>query len=185
MNFLADIRMWLSPRSKVFWVLVVLACYTLAGFFLVPWLLKSNINQLAQQFTTRGAEVNKVRFNPWTLRLQTDGLVLRDTDQAELAAIDQLVVDLETRSIVQLALVFKEISLTNPHLNLIRYKFADTNFGRMLADIEAAAPPETETTAENSELPRVVIDNFTIANGSANVRDELPETPFETHAGAD
>lgn len=177
------IQAWLSPRKIWFWLLALLACYTLAGFFLIPWLIKNNINELAQQFATRSAEVREVRFNPWTLRLQANGLVLRDTDQAELAAVEQLVVDVEVRSVAQLALVFKEISLTDPHVNLIHYKFADTNFGRMLADIEAVTPPEPKTASEDSELPKLVIDNLTIANGSARFRDEFPATPFETSLG--
>jgi len=180
---LIDLQAWRSPRNKRFWLLAIALAYTLAGFFLVPWLLKANVGELSQRFIMRTADVQDVRFNPFTLRLQIDGFTLADTDKSELAGFEQLVVNFELRSALKLALVFSEISLRSPHINLIRYAFADSNVGRMLADIEASSPADPQAESQDSGLPRLIVDNLGLSDGTLTFRDELSQSAFETRLG--
>ncbi|NOR18522.1 MAG: DUF748 domain-containing protein, partial [Xanthomonadales bacterium] len=177
---LKDKGTWHNPRKKRFWALVLVVLYTLTGFFLVPWAIKKELPALAQKFLLRDAQVQEIRFNPWTLRLQANGFELNDLDGSKLASFDELVVNLQMRSIFQFALAFHEVSLTAPEFHLTRYAFADSNFGRMLNDIEAAtktAAPEEVT--ERTGL-RLVIDKLDIKEGLINLSDEMPDTNFNT-----
>ncbi len=186
---LKDLSGWLSPRNKRFWLLAAILLYTVAGFLVLPWALKSQISTLTQSFAARDATVGEVRFNPWTLRLQAnDFVLLDDSSDTPLASFSELVVNLETRSLLKLAIVLSEFSLSKPEINLTRYGFADTNFGRMLEDIEAAeaaaaeqdGQPASADAAEEDGGLRLIIDNLQISEGALNLADQMPNTPFNT-----
>ena len=181
---LKDITTWYSPRKKRFWALVLVASYTLAGFFLVPWALKKELPGLAQQFLLRDAQVQRVQFNPWTLRLQASKLEVTDEDGSRLANFEELVVNLQLRSILQFALVFDEVSLTAPEFHLVRYAFGDSNIGRILNDLEANAATEEDAKetepSDTDEGFRLVIVNLNIIDGRIQLSDAMPDTDFNT-----
>jgi hypothetical protein len=174
---------WYNPRKKRFWALLIVASYTLIGFFLVPWVIKSQLPGLAQNFLARDAQVQQVSFNPWSLRLKANGFELRDNDSSKLAAFDELIVNLQVRSIFQFALIFHEVSVTEPEIHLVRYAFADTNVGRILNELEAksasAEITQTDESATETGL-RLIIDNLNIDSGRIQLSDKMPDTHFET-----
>lgn len=180
MQSLTDIRAWLSPRSARFWVVILLVLYTLAGFFLVPWLIKRELPAFAQNLVQRPASVTAVRFNPWTLALEADDFELRDTDGSELLGFDKLRLNLQLSSIFRRALVFREVQLTAPAVNLVRDGFADTNLGRLAAAASGPADGTMADTADDSELLRLVIHELQIIEGAVDVTDRMPATAFET-----
>ncbi len=180
MKPLADFRAWLSPRNARFWVAILFIVYTLAGFFLVPWLLQRELPAFAQNLVQRDAIVEKVRFNPWTLALEAEAFRLRDTDGGALLGFDKLRLNLQLSSIFRRALVFREVQLTAPAVNLVREGFADTNLGRLAA---AASGPVDGTMADaddDSDLLRLVIHDLQIIEGAVDVTDRMPATAFET-----
>lgn len=183
---LADITQfntWFDYRRVRFWVLVVCVLYALAGFFGLPWALQKFGPDLAKDFTQRELTIGDVSFNPWTLRLEVKEIALLDPDGGELATVGSAIVNVTTTDVFQLALGFDEITLNQPRINLKRYAFADTNWGRMLNDIEAAeaanppAEPEPEPDPDAGPL-RVDITRLSIFAGSVVLADDIPETPF-------
>lgn len=179
MTPLTDFRAWLSPRHLRFWGLVLLILYTVAGFFLVPWVIQRELPGFADSMVQRPASVAAVRFNPWTLALEADGLELNDTDGSPLIGLAGLRINLQVASVFRRALVFKEVRLDSPSINLVRDGFADTNLGRLAA---AASGPETETVEpeDDSALLRLVIESLVIDAGTLEVTDQMPATPFNT-----
>jgi len=177
---LTQLATWYSPRRKRFWVLILIVSYTLAGFFLVPWIVKNELPGLAQNLLLRDAQVQQVRFNPWTLRLQANGFELIDNDKSQLASFDELIVNLQVRSIFQFALVFDEVSLTAPRFHLVRYAFADSNVSRILDDLEANAANDTEAGTAAADDFRLVIDDLNINDGLIQLSDAMPDTDFNT-----
>ena len=105
LSAITDLRAWYNPREKRFWLLLLVLSYTLAGFFLAPWLLKRELPAITQHFLQRTGQFEEVKFNPWSLRLQANDFKLRDTDDSVLAEFDELVINLQVRSLFQMALV--------------------------------------------------------------------------------
>jgi hypothetical protein len=81
----------------------LLAAYTLAGFWLVPLLIKHQVPTLGQTELARQVTIGEVSFNPYTLRLQVQDLRLSEADGAPLLAIGQLAVALQWQSLVRRA----------------------------------------------------------------------------------
>ena len=73
-------RKWFDPKRKRFWAIALVLFYTLAGFFGVPVLVKSQIVAMARDDLGREARIQRVRFNPYVLSLEISGFRLTDPD---------------------------------------------------------------------------------------------------------
>ena len=167
---------------KTTWLLVIVVVYTLLGFFVVPPVLKSILPDLVRDNLQRDSTVAEVRFNPWILELELSDLRIADDQGGELASVDRLVVNLETLSLVRLALVFHAVTVDTLELNIVRYAFDDSNWGRVLADIDAAAaaaPAEPEPAEDDGGL-QFRVGTLAIANTAINIRDEARDEAFAT-----
>jgi outer membrane protein OmpA-like peptidoglycan-associated protein len=176
---LTDYQAWLSPRQARFWLVIAALVYTLAGFLLLPWLLQRELPGLAQDFLQRDAAVAQVRFNPWSLALEADALQLTELDGGELIRVGQLRVNLQVSSLFRRALVFHEVALIEPVINLVRDGFGDTNLGRLAADA-SGEPKSSQSPEEEAGLLRLVIAQLQIDAGRVDITDEMPDTPFNT-----
>ena len=104
-------RKWIDPHRKRFWAVVLLALYTLTGFFLVPVLVKSLAINVARDDFGREASIERVRFNPFVLSLEISGFTLTDPDGVKHAGFDRFFVNMQLSGLFRWAWTFREISL--------------------------------------------------------------------------
>ncbi len=142
----------------------LLAMYTVAGFWLVPLVIKNQVPKLAQSELARQAAIGEVSFNPYALRLEAHDLRLAEADGAPLFAIGNLAVQLEWKSLVMRAWSFAEIRIAAPSARLAIAPDGKFNLAELLATL--ARRPHTSTA-----LPRVSIERFTLEQGKVEVRD--------------
>ena len=174
---------WINPGRIRFWAIVLIVLYTLAGFFLVPALIKSTVIKRLAGDLGREARIQKVETNPYALSLRVSGFALDDTDGVELASFDELFVNFQASSLFRWALTFKEIRLDGFHALLERYAPGDSRLTRLLADAAANRPPEEIENEEISGLPRLLIHKLSLNEGRATFRDDVPETPVQLDIG--
>lgn len=169
-------RQLLSPRRAPFWIIAALLVYTLAGFFLVPVVIRQQLVALVGSTTTGQASLEAAEFNPFVLSARLVGLEVRDASGERVIALDDGFVNLQLSSLFRLALVFREITLSGLAVNAHRYADGTTNIGKLL---DVPAPP-AEPAEDSGELPRLVVDALALVDGSIDLRDEGVPTPFET-----
>lgn len=178
-----SLKSWYNPHSKRFWGLLLITAYSLMGFILIPWVMHKQVPVLSQEFLKRDTEVERIRFNPWTMRLQLDMLRVLDEQQAPLLTFDQLVVNLSISSVWQLAADFDEIKIETPVVYLQRYSIEDSNIGRLISAMEGNASDitdgATETGSNEHGALRLLIDRFSIINGMIDIRDAVPSPHFD------
>ena len=90
------------------------AFYAIVGFFVVPKVARGQIEKRSRTILHREARVRRVRFNPFTLAGQVEGLDLKDRDGAALFKIDRLAADLQVSGLLKRAWRFREIVLDGP-----------------------------------------------------------------------
>jgi len=171
---------WLNPRNKRCWLVCAALLYSLLGFLLAPWLIKDQLPEMSQNFIKRTATIEKASFNPWTLSLRVEGLNIADSDNSTLAEAESLLVNLQLRSLFRLALVFGEVELVQPSLQLVRYDLENSNISHLIDDLSASSGTSTEP---NSEPLRLIIDGLKISGGEAQLTDLFNSEKFSTTLG--
>src|SRR5215467_10357807 len=117
------------PRFIPRWVLVTLAvlvllvaAYTLAGFFLVPRLVATYVPRYVEQQLKRRAQIGEIRTNPLRLTVDIKNFRLTEADGSPLLGFDRLFVDFAlAKSIVHAAWTFAEIRLESPRIDAVMF----------------------------------------------------------------
>lgn len=118
--------------------------YTLAGFWGLPYLIKSKVPALLQAELGQPARLGEVRFNPFTLRLEAHDLVLGREDPRPMASVKLLVVDMEAESLWRLALVCREVTLEEPFLKVVLREDGSLNLTDLGSRQDASPLPAQE-----------------------------------------
>jgi len=161
----------MSNRSwRARWTLgigIALIVYTLAGFFLLPAIIKSQMLKRLPALTQRAVTVRQVKLNPFTLALTIRGFTLKETTGDVFYSFDELYVKLRLISIFKRVFVFKEIRLKKPFGSVIFQQDGEFNFSNLLG----ALPPESKTKIESHELPRFVVERLSLEDGALMFHD--------------
>jgi len=113
--------------------------------------------------------VGKVSFNPYTLRLEAHDLALHDGPEAggaPLLSLNQLVVQLEWRSIALRAWSLAEVRLTGPVAKLSIAPDGAFNLAALLASWKQHHPDKPD-----SAMPRLLLRHFVLEQGMLDWQD--------------
>ena len=146
---------------------VLMGAYAVAGFWLLPLVIRNQIPEFGHSELARRATIGEVSFNPFTLRLGAQDLRLAEADGAPLFAIGKLAVELQWKSLVRRAWSFAEVRITAPSANLAIAPDGKFNLAELLATLERR-PHEAST---DTSLPRLIIGRFALEQGRMEMRD--------------
>jgi len=176
-------KKWVDPHRKRFWAIVLLVLYTLAGFFLVPMLVKSQIVTIARDDLGREATVRQVRFNPYVLSLEVSGFALADPDGATVVGFERLFVNLQLSSLIHWAWTFREISLDGFDMLFERFARGDSRLTRLQADIAARSTPDEAAAEDAGGLPRLLVHDLALNEGRIRFHDDVPADTVDLEFG--
>jgi Domain of Unknown Function (DUF748) len=171
-------RFWSRPLRRWKWlvggVTGVFLVYTLAGFFLVPRIIDSQIRTRARDSLHREARTADVKFNPFTFATTIRGFTLLDRDGTDLLTFDRLFVDMEPTGLFRRAFLFREISIDRPVVT-----------ARIMPDgkpsiADLMESPPTNPGAAPSQPPRVIVNHLTVSGGVVNFKDAARQPAYET-----
>ena len=156
-RLLKDYRIWLG--------LLVLG-YTLAGFLLVPWAVKSQLLSYLREDRGLRAELARVEFNPFLFRLSLHGLAVREPEGGPIAAFAEAYVDFDPSWLVRGIWRFQVLRLSAPQVDLQRAASGSWNVAALLP------PPAPQPAAEEEGgLPRVSIGLVEVEAGRVGYAD--------------
>jgi hypothetical protein len=147
--------------------------YALAGAWLLPSVIKSQLPKYAETELERKASIGQLSFNPFTLRLEAQDVRFTEADGAPLLAVGGLAVEMQWRSLFRRAWSFAEIRITQPAVQLAIAKDGKFNIAEFLKTLEKHKKPDEP----DSPMPRLVIEHFVLDNGQVAMHDK--------HAGYD
>ncbi len=174
-------RAWLDYRRKRFWAVAVLLAYGLAGFFVVPPILRGQVVSALSKSLERPVTLDRAGFNPFTLGVDLYGLKITEKDGAALLGFDRLHVRLSPSSLWKWAWSFGNITLEGFKGDIIRYAQGDTNLGRL---VQTLSPKKNPTKpARDEQGTRLIISHLSIKNAGATFTDRDQPTPFTTRIG--
>src|SRR5690606_35832822 len=148
-----------------------LAFYALIGFFILPGVALRIANQQLAQHATVPAQLERLEFNPFTLRLDLHGLRIGESATPQLA-FEKLHADLEWSSLWRLTPHLALVRLTRPHTEVLLDPDGQLNLAQLFALPESTEEPPVEDEA--TEPFPLRIDRLVIEEGHVHFQDRQP-----------
>jgi uncharacterized protein involved in outer membrane biogenesis len=148
-------------------ILVLLLIFTIGGFLVVPHVLRSILTGQVATSLHRPVTVGRIRFNPYTLRLQVNDLRVGGRgNEKPLAAFAHLDLKAGWSSLFRIKPIVKEFTLDEPAIKVVRKADGTFNFSDLLAPSAAPSP-----SAPSKPL-KFSVSNILIHNGDVTFDNE-------------
>jgi uncharacterized protein involved in outer membrane biogenesis len=162
----------LRPRLKkiLIGLIIFFVVFTLIGFFVLPPILKSILTNKLSENLHRQVTINQIKINPYTLSITARGLFVKDRASSEtFVSCEEIFLNLQSLSVLRMALILKEIRLTKPFIKVFRNPDMSYNFSDL---IEKKEPKATE----KGKPLGFSFNNIKIVNGSIDFWDGPKQT---------
>lgn len=152
-----------------------LICYCLLGFLTLPGVAQRLINQQLVQYATVPAELERIEFNPFSLKLTLFNLRLGEKAQPQVG-FDRLYLDLEWRSLWRQELVIADLELSGLQTQVLFDRQGELNLAQLFRLPESSGEPTAETDKSSFA---VTIDRFRLMEGTLQFTDQRPASPVD------
>jgi hypothetical protein len=161
------------------------AVYTLAGFFLAPYLLNRLLPQYAAEQLHARLTMDALRINPILFTCEIKGLRLaQEVDNDPILAVERLFVDFETESLFRQTWTFAELVIEKPALRLKIDSDGRLNLARLNPSGAATKedPAAHPASGGPQPLPRLYLQHFSLSGGSASLADQSKKSTSQPFA---
>lgn len=160
-------------RKILLGLLAFFVLFSLAGFFLLPPIVKLILTKQLSKSLNREVAINQLKINPYNLKVMAKRLTVKGLRSDEpFVSCEEIFLNLQSISVFKMALILEEIRLTKPYIMIARNKDLSYNFSDLLEDKEDVAAKK-----QNAKPLKFSINNIIIENGSIDFLDG----PKETH----
>src|SRR5688572_8208917 len=171
---------WLLRPSRLAGIaLSLILVYSLVGFFLAPYLIKTYAIPAVAETLKRPVLIKDVEVNPFALSLRLMGFEIREKDQSALLGFEEFFINLQASSLIRRAYVFDTIRLTVPYVSARISKGGRMNLAELVPPddgTQASGPPQAGKPP--AEIPAIEIGEFEIAQAIVEFRDESKPKPY-------
>lgn len=151
-----------AVRKTSIGALIFLIVFSVVGFFVVPPLLKSLLTNKLSEELHRQVAIRQVKVNPFMLSVTVRGFLVKERNGRDaFVSFDELYLNFKSISIIKRGLIFSEIKVNKPYVNIVRNEDGSYNF----SDLLVSKPKKEETK------PRFSLNNIQILNGSIDFSD--------------
>ncbi len=170
-----------TRRRLLTWLGGLVISYALLGFFLLPWLVESQLQKILDERLSVTAEVETVYFNPFSFYFEIGQLRLTDPEQGALFHLGNLQLNFQASRLALLKLQFAEIRVADLDIYYTRNSLENDTVSRLAQRWSSGAAPATEPSSTDAgELIALEILSLSLADISTHILDEVPATPFST-----
>jgi len=140
--------------------------YALAGGWLLPYAIKSQLPKFVETELERKASIGEVSFNPFTLRLAVQQFQLTEANGAPLFGVGALEVEMQWRSLLRRAWSFADIHIVAPTVQLAIAPDGKFNIAEFVETLNKRKHDDSD-----SGMPRLIIEHFALEQGKVDMRD--------------
>ena len=156
--------------------LSLILVYTIVGFLLFPFLLKTYLGDITQKYLNAYSSTQSIYFNPYTLEMSMEDFIIHDKNDKTLAQFALLDVNFNTNGIFKSKLLFKNIYLKNLNINVDVSKENIFNFDNITSHLNKQ---DTNETQETNSSVTLFVENFHLDDSIFTFRDDRQEESFE------
>jgi uncharacterized protein involved in outer membrane biogenesis len=175
---LKPMQWWKSLSRLQRWSIMAVCCllfYTVFGFWILPAIVRSQLEKKLSQALHRQTTVQEVKINPYTLQAAVNGFNIQDADDKEpFVSFASLQVNLQAVSLFKRAIVVKSFSLINPYGKIIFNKDQRFNFSDL-----AAGDGGAEKKEEKKAPLLFSINNIELNGGRIDFEDRVKDVKHQ------
>ncbi|RRV14775.1 DUF748 domain-containing protein [Pseudomonas saudiphocaensis] len=156
-------------------LMAALTCYCLIGFLILPGVAQRIVNQQLVQYATVPARLERIEFNPFTLKLTLFNLHLGEEGQQQLG-FERLFLDLEWSSLWRRELQIADLELVRLQTQVLFDKQGELNLSQLFNLPQSSEEQADEADAEPFALS---IGRLQLIEGSLRFADQRPAEPID------
>jgi hypothetical protein len=159
---LKKLRSSSAVKKALIGALIFLVVFSVTGFFILPPILKSVLTEKLSEGLHRQVVIKQVKVNPFMLSVTVRGLLVKAKNGSDaFASFDELYLNFQSISLLKKGLIFSEIKVNKPYVNIVRNKDGSYNF----SDLLESKPKKEEKKS------RFSLNNIQILDGSIDFFD--------------
>lgn len=166
--------MRMKPKTLLISLVAALTLYALLGFVLLPAITLHLVNKQLEQRATVPAQLDDIKFNPFTLELTLHGLHIGEPQQPEVA-FSRLYANLQIDSLWTRAVHLRDLELEQAST---RVHFAENGSLNLAELFILPESPEQPEDSDSGPFP-LRIDRLALIDNSLQFRDLRPAEPVE------
>lgn len=166
--------MHMKPKTLLIGLVAALTLYALLGFVLLPAIALHLVNKQLEQRATVPAQLDDIKFNPFTLELTLHGLHIGEPQQPEVA-FSRLYANLQIDSLWTRAVHLRDLELEQAST---RVHFAENGSLNLAELFILPESPEQPEDSDSGPFP-LRIDRLALIDNSLQFRDLRPAEPVE------
>lgn len=161
-----------AVKRSAIGVLIFVLLIGLFGYFVLPGIIKSQIEKRISEKLHRQTTIEKVDINPYTMRVTMHGFKMMEPEgDVTFASFDSVMVNLSAQSLFRFAPVVQQLQVVKPYVHLVRKDANHYNIDDIIA--LANSDPEPE---EDKSPARFSVFNIQIAQGHIDFDDRFAQT---------
>lgn len=174
-------------RRRLLYAAAFLLLFTLVGFFLLPVILKSQIEKRLSAQLGRTVTVEKVRVNPYTLALTLENFLIREADgSSRFVGWRRLYVNVDLLAPIWREWTVNQVVLEGFEASVAVKADASMNFSDILVRLappNAAPAPSAPEPAKSAPGRPVHVGRVSIIDARLAFSDASTRQPFHTALG--
>ncbi len=176
-------------RRFIIGLLSLVMIYTLAGFYLLPWLAERQLKNTLDQRLHLQTQLQDIRFNPFTFELNIASLAIQTRENQPLLAWNSVYVNVDPSQLVKGDISIPTVDINAVDLHFQRYSEAENTLTRLAntwqetavqEDSEPATSTESPVSEDDEPLFNIVLGSLNFDNGKLHYVDDVPAEPFKT-----
>ena len=176
-------------RRFIIGLLTLVVIYTLAGFYLLPWLAERQLKSTLDQRLQLQTQVQDIQFNPFTFELNIAGLAIQTRENQPILAWDSVYVNVDPSQLIKGDISIPTVDINAADLHFQRYSEAENTLTRLADTWQETAPEKEEsepvaadsiTSDADEPLFHVVLNSLSFEGGELHYSDKVPAEPFKT-----
>src|SRR3954447_18089276 len=162
------------------WAIVVvglLGLYAVAGFLVLPAIVRSQMEKRLPGVLHRAVTVREVRFNPFAISMTIRGFSVKERDGSTLLGFEELYVDVALLRHLSGGVHLEEVRVVRPEVRVAVLQGGKLNFSDLLENGEPEKPPEPKPAEGKPTIFEIA--HFSLDRGAIAFADRNRRRPFE------
>src|SRR5260370_29642044 len=159
-------------------VALLLGVYAIAGFWLAPKLLRSNlVKEIPKTLPGVTPAVGEIRVNPFLFQVEIKDFSLTGANGTKLVGFARLFVDFQVSSVWHRAYTFSNIDIDAPFANAVIFKDGRLNLAQLSPKVSPKAS-DKPAPKSNEPIPALRIGSFKVSQRFLSFDDRPTPSDF-------